>query len=134
VFAPLFHSVSVPDISPSAYLEHWLLSMGLVRKEHMLEAMLLHMVIFLDRLLKAHSVAGFHLCASNAHRLLLVAALLASKVLDDEGYNSRYWASVGGVSLDHLTELELYTCQALGWRLYVSAEEVRTTKATLLSM
>lgn len=134
VFAPLYHSVSVPEISPAAYLEEYVLAQGLLQKEWMLEPMVLHTVVLIDRLLHAHSASGFHLCVSNAHRLLLVAALISSKSLDDETYNNTYWARIGGVSLEHLNELELYTCQALDWRLSVDATELQATKATLLAM
>jgi len=133
VFAPLFHSVSLPDISPGVYLEQWLLSQGLLQKEHMLEPMVLHMVVLIDRLVHRHRANGFHLCASNVHRLLLVTALLSSKALDDESYNSKYWASVGGVSLEHLNELEVYACLLLDWKIHVDRDELRATKAILFA-
>jgi len=134
VFAPLFHSVTVPEISPAAYLEEYVLSQGLLHKEGLLEPLLLHMVVLIDRLLLNHASRGLHLCVSNAHRLLLVAALLASKVLDDESYNNAYWARVGGVSLSHLNDLEVLACELLEFRVSVSAEELQLTRTTLLTM
>ena len=92
------------------------------------------MVVLIDRLLLNHASRGLHLCVSNAHRLLLVAALLASKVLDDESYNNSYWARVGGVSLPHLNDLEVLACELLEFRVSVSAEELQLTRTTLLTM
>ena len=58
VFAPIFHSVSVPGISGGDYLRHHLLRLGLARKEHLSEAVVLHAFVLMDRLLHAQADHG----------------------------------------------------------------------------
>ena len=41
----------------------------------------------------------------------------AAKMLDDEQKNNHHWSGVGGVSLQHLNELELYTLDLLNFTL-----------------
>ena len=102
VFAPIFHSVSVPGISGGEYLVNHLLRLGLARKEHLSEPVVLHAFLLIDRILQRDAHKGFHLCTRNIHRVLLATVLLSSKLLDDECYNNNYWASVGGVRVPGL--------------------------------
>ena len=61
VFAPIFHSVSVPGISGGDYLRQHLLRLGLARKEHLAEAVVLHAFLLIDRLLHTQSNNGARL-------------------------------------------------------------------------
>jgi len=131
IYAPIFHSVSVPSISPSTYLESYLTCDGLRGKEHMSEQTVLVALLLLDRLVVAHSSRGMHLCSSNVHRVLLTAMMLAAKLLDDEAYCSEYWSRVGGVSLSHLNELEVAFLQLIDHRLFVTPEELDAVRASL---
>ena len=174
VFAPIFHSVSVPGISGGDYLVNHLLRLGLARKEHLSEAVLLHSFLLVDRLLQKeadkgarlafmpfaiiilHALAtprgcpfpymlsclsaaphrlcpGFHLCTRNVHRVLLAATLVSAKLLDDECYNNKYWASVGGVSLAHLNQLEVEITSLLNFELLVTAPMIDAARARLIS-
>ena len=133
VFAPIYHCVSVPDIRPGAYLRDYLLRHGLLAKQHLSEPVILHALLLIERLNDRHAHRGFHLCSSNIHRVLLITVLLSTKLLDDETYNNQYWARVGGVSLPHLNELELYTVAALDYRLSVSAQQLALARVSLLS-
>jgi hypothetical protein len=58
VFAPIFHSVSVPGISGGDYLVKHLLRLGLARKEHLSEAVALHSFLLIDRLLQKEASRG----------------------------------------------------------------------------
>jgi len=80
-----------------------------------------------------HAAHGFHVCSSNVHRVLLVTSLLSTKMLDDEAYTNTYWAAIGGVSLQHLNALEIFTLQALDFRLSVTADELDDVRAALLA-
>ena len=132
VFAPIFHSVSVPGITGGDYLVQHLLRLGLARKEHLSEAVVLHAFLLIDRLLHAVSEKGFHLCTRNVHRVLLATTLISAKLLDDECYNNTYWASVGGVSLPHLNQLELEVVSLLDYNLLVTASALEAARSRLL--
>lgn len=132
VFAPIFHSVSVPGISGGDYLVQHLLRLGLARKEHLSEAVVLHAFLLIDRLLQTNSGRGFHLCTRNVHRVLLATTLISAKLLDDECYNNTYWASVGGVSLPHLNQLEIEVVSLLDFNLLVTASALDAARKRLL--
>ena len=132
VFAPIFHSVSVPAISGGDYLRNHVLRLGLARKEHLSPVVALHAFLLIDRLLHTHAESGFHLCTRNVHRVLLAAALVSAKLLDDECYNNTYWASVGGVSLSHLNQLEVELIKLLNFSLHVDADDLDAARVRLL--
>lgn len=133
VFAPIFHSVSVPSITGGDYLVHHLLRLGLMRKEHLSEAVVLHAFLLIDRLLQREAPKGFHLCTRNVHRVLLATTLVSAKLLDDECYNNNYWASVGGVSLSHLNQLEVEVLSLLNFELLVTASMIDAARMRLLA-
>jgi hypothetical protein len=133
VYAPIFHSVSVPGLSGGEYLVHHLLRLGLARKEHLAEAVVLHAFLLIDRLLQRDASKGFHLCTRNVHRVLLATVLVSAKLLDDECYNNHYWASVGGVTLQHLNQLELEVMCLLDFEVLVTATMIDAARARLLT-
>ena len=92
----------------------------------------LHAFLLIDRLLHTHAESGFHLCTRNVHRVLLAAALVSAKLLDDECYNNTYWASVGGVSLSHLNQLEVELIKLLNFSLHVDADDLDAARVRLL--
>lgn len=63
------------------------------------------------------------LCDVNVHRLLLTAVLIASKFNDDEYFDNKVFAQLGGVSLTELNRLEVIMLQKLKFSLYVSVEQ-----------
>lgn len=130
--APIFHSVYVPAISASDYLMVYLIRLGMVKKEALIDDVVLYALCLIDRLLQMQSHHGLQLCENNMHRILLVAMVLASKMLDDDTYNNSYWAQVGGVTLDHLNALEHHMTQLLDFRLVASARAVDTIRERLL--
>lgn len=58
------------------------------------------------------------------HKLLLVALVLAEKYHDDLHCTNAFYASIGGVTLQELNELELDFLQSLGWQLHTPAAEL----------
>ena len=133
VFAPIFHSVSVPGISGGDYLVHHLLRLGLARKEHLSEVVVLHAFLLIDRLLQRGAAKGFHLCTRNVHRVLLATTLLSAKLLDDECYNNTYWAQIGGVSLSHLNALEVEVTALLDFQLLVTGSMIEAARTRLVA-
>ena len=99
----------------------------------MTEATLLHTLVLLERLHKRQYPNGFHLCSANVHRVLLALMVISTKLVDDEPYTNTYWASVGGVDLPHLNDLEIYSMKVLDHRLNVSATEMDTMRARLVN-
>jgi len=55
-----------------------------------------------------------------------------SPQLDDECYNNTYWASVGGVALSHLNQLEVEVMSLLNFNLLVSASSLEAARCRLL--
>ena len=53
--------------------------------------------------------------------------------LDDECYNNTYWASVGGVSLPHLNQLEVEVVSLLNFSLLVNAQSLEAARHRLLA-
>ena len=94
----------------------------------------MHTVVLIDRLMQLIGEDGFHICDASAHRVLLVAGLLSCKMIDDEPYDNAWWAKVGGVSVKHLNELEIYTVCALGHKLYVSSSDMSAASEALLAL
>jgi len=62
-------------------------------------------------------------CALNAHRLLLIAVVVAAKIQDDIHYCNAYYAKVGGLALQEVNLLEVHFVTILSWELYVGPEE-----------
>ena len=59
--------------------------------------------------------------------------VISAKLVDDEPYTNTYWASVGGVELPHLNDLEIHAMKCLDHRLNVSSHEMEDMHARLLS-
>ena len=64
---------------------------------------------------------------------LLATVLVSAKLLDDECYNNHYWASVGGVTLQHLNQLELEVMCLLDFEVLVTATMIDAARARLLT-
>lgn len=131
---PIFHSQYVPSISASNYLMGYLVRLGMSKKEEIVDAVVLYALCLIDRLLQMQAAHGLQLCENNLHRILLVAMVLASKMLDDDPYNNGYWAYVGGVTLEHLNALEDHMTQLLDFQLVVSPRVFETIRSRLLML
>jgi hypothetical protein len=60
----------------------------------------------------------FVITKKNVHRLLLVSNLVAVKYLDDMYYKNSFYATVGGVNLRILNELELQFLQLVNFNCH----------------
>lgn len=78
-------------------------------------------LIYVDRILECN--ADFMVTQLNAHRLLLAATVIAAKFQDDDIYNNRYYAKVGGVSHEELHTLEAKFLNMIGWKTHVPEAE-----------
>ena len=84
-------------------------------------------LIYIQRLLKY--ISDSFISETNAHKLMLVSCLIATKYIEDLPYNNTQWARVGGISLAELNTLELHTLESLRWRLFVSQQELERITA-----
>jgi len=113
--ATLFHSANTPSMSITEYLTR-IRKYFRCRDECFVVAL-----VYIDRVAKAES--GMPVTALNAHRLLLIAVVLAAKFQDDVHYCNAYYAKVGGLALQEVNSLETHFVKMLSWNLYVGPEE-----------
>ena len=55
--------------------------------------------------------------------MILTTVLIASKMYNDTYYTNQYIASVGGVSLHNINELERFYMELIDWNLYIATDE-----------
>jgi hypothetical protein len=84
-------------------------------------AILVAAVILIDRMQETHT--EFLLTELNIHKLFLVAVRVASKTIDLKALNNGNFAKVGGVSNEHLNDLECAFLMDLGFNVFVSAKQ-----------
>eukprot|EP01061_Rhynchopus_euleeides_P032296 TRINITY_DN5360_c0_g1_i2.p1 TRINITY_DN5360_c0_g1~~TRINITY_DN5360_c0_g1_i2.p1 ORF type:complete len:162 (+),score=73.47 TRINITY_DN5360_c0_g1_i2:60-545(+) len=73
-------------------------------------------VIYLDRLCRHASVT---LCKENVHRVFLTAFVVASKHHHDLTLSNAVFATIGGVTLAELNDMEMQFLQDLRWEVHV---------------
>lgn len=104
----------LPPITLEAYIAR-LLQYAPCEKECFLAALL-----FMDRLSER---AGFIFNSMNVHRSYLVALLLAAKFFEDQPCDNGYFATVGGVSLQELNNMEVTFLTLVEYRVCVTQWE-----------
>ena len=80
---------------------------------------LIIILIYADRMC---TTSGIILNPHNIHRIILGCLLLAIKYNEDLYYTNEQYAKVGGVSIQELNELELYSIQLLNFNLFISED------------
>lgn len=109
----VFHALHAPCITPVEYLRR------LTRYSFCSRSVFVVAFLYLQRV--AHRASARLLLTSlSVHRLLLVAVLLATKMLDDVLYDNAHFAKVGGLELRDLNMLELNMLALLDFDLYVT--------------
>ena len=78
-------------------------------------------LVYLERLRK--QLPGLFLNSKNFQRLFLIAAMTATKFLDDLYYSNNQWAKIGGLTLNEVNSLELEFLFLLDFRLHLQREE-----------
>lgn len=121
-----FDAKEPPLISISDYIER------ISIYTHINNAILIIAIILIDRLLKSDN--GIKLCYKNAHRLIIAAALIASKLLDDYSYSNAYYATVGGISHYEMNTLERCFLISMNWDIAVSDLDFQEAIYTLKKM
>lgn len=109
------YSTKVPKISIKRYLERISNFFACSEECYVLA------LVYIDRITNVKS--GVTVCNLSAHRLLLVAMMLAAKVQDDLCYSSKHYAKVGGLSVEELNVMEIAFLKMLNWKTFVDPME-----------
>jgi len=110
-----FHSSKAPAMSIQEYLKR-------IRKYFACsDECFVIALVFIDRIGKVDP--AMTVCALNAHRLLLIAVMLAAKVQDDVYYSNGYYSKVGGLDLTEVNKLEVTFLSMLDFKAYVDPQE-----------
>jgi hypothetical protein len=72
------------------------------------------------------SVPSFVIDQTTIHRVLLTNVLIAAKFYDDWYRTNAHFANVGGISTQHMNDLEVEMLYLLNWDLYTSLETYTT--------
>ncbi|SBT36245.1 cyclin, putative (CYC3) [Plasmodium ovale wallikeri] len=110
-----FHASQVPEISIKSYMERIGKYIGCSNECFVL------LLIYVDRIIKMHKDITLSLLC--VHRLVITAAMIAAKFLDDVYYSNAFYAKVGGVTTTELNKLEAHFLSLLDYKLYVSPQE-----------
>ncbi len=111
-----FHSNRVPPISVLDYVKR------IAKYSRCSPQCLPIALIYIDRFI-ADGSDGAPLTLRNVHRLLITSVMVAAKIRDDQYYSNEFYASIGGVSLKELNELEVLFLEGCGHRMWVEPQE-----------
>ena len=75
-------------------------------------------------IIKLIKIENFILSLNNVYRLLLGAAVLAKKVLEDLTYNNLYYCEIGGLSVEELNRVEFSLFVRINFDVNPKREEV----------
>ncbi|KAI4369401.1 hypothetical protein MLD38_017843 [Melastoma candidum] len=109
----IFHGTRAPSMSIKLYLERIYKYSGCSTSCFVIA------YVYINRLL--HRTQGW-LTSLNIHRLLITGTLIASKFIDDKGYNNAHFAKVGGVSTAEINRMEINFLFSVDFRLHVPVE------------
>lgn len=79
-------------------------------------------LIYLERI--KEEVMNFTLTIHNVHRLFCIMMLLAAKFTEDNWVSNKYWATISGISLQELNELEDKFCFQSGFKFFVEKKHL----------
>lgn len=77
-------------------------------------------LILIDRMTKRHRLTSL-----NVHRMIAVAFVLSVKLTDDEYYGGSYYASISGVALDDLGEMEQIFLKTIEWDICIPESQYK---------
>ncbi|CAD8212765.1 unnamed protein product [Paramecium octaurelia] len=110
----LFHSQKVPSITLENYMSR------ILRYTKCSEECLIIAFIYLGRIQELNQ--ELQLNRQSAHRLLLIAIVLAIKYQDDDIFKNEYYAKVGGITMWELNDMEEQFLELLDYKLFVQQD------------
>ena len=102
----VYDAQEVPAISVEGYLVRWFDHVDCTVE------VLVAAVMYIDRL-------AIELTATNVHRLLLAALVVATKYLNDKVHPNPHFAAVGGVTAMELSRLESTFLNDIEWTTFI---------------
>ena len=110
----IYESLYIPPINIEKYI------IRLCRYTSTLSPFIwIHMLIIMDNIC---AKKGIPITDKNAHRIILVAFLLAMKNYEDNYHSNSHIAKLGGITINELNYLEKETLGYLEWEFEVSLE------------
>ena len=112
----IFYISHIPAISIEDYINR------IYKNTKMNISSLILSVIYIDRFCELN---GYILSFKNIHRILLTACLLSIKFNEDINVNTKYYASVAGIPVEDLNNLEFYFIVKLQFTLFVDYDNYK---------
>ena len=95
----------------------------LVKYTQVESSTLIAMLIFIDRLCELNN---FIVNSYNVYKILFSSLIMAIKYNEDEYYDNKFYAKVGGVTLKEMNILEISFLKLIDFKLYISEEIFET--------
>jgi len=111
-----FNSMAPPELSLAEYLERLAKYFGCSDECFVFAS------VYLGRLMFLHP-ESFEITPFNAHKLAMMSVICAAKFWDDDVYDTKHYAYVGGIEPQELKALEARFLTLLGWSLNASPLE-----------
>jgi len=113
----ILDSYEIPDILIKDYL-YRITSMSRCLYRDIIVAL-----VYADQLITNEIISGisFH----NVHRLMAITLMVSTKFYDDVHYSNKAWASILGLKLQELNEMEILFLEALNFELNVNLDAMK---------
>ncbi len=108
-----FLTDSLQSITINDYLKR------LVKYTQAESSTLIAMLIYIDRLCELNN---FIVNSYNVYKILFSSLIMAIKYNEDEFYDNKFYAKVGGLSLKEMNNLEINYLSLIDFKLYISEE------------
>ena len=118
-----FNSIEIPKITINDYL------LRIKKYSNCSDECLISSFIHLNTLINKRRI---RLSDYNIHRLLIVSIMVFTKFYDDEYYDNKMWASIGGISLKEINILEIEYCELIEYNLYIDLNEYKKNEELFL--
>jgi hypothetical protein len=109
-----FHSSGIPNITLQDYFRR------IAKYSHCSAECFIVALIYIRRYSAAVNSA---LTLRNAHRLSVVALMVAAKLRDDVFFANKYYSCIGGINGREVNDLELDLLVTIHWATWVEREE-----------
>jgi len=77
------------------------------------------MLIYIDRICELNN---FIINSYNVYKILFSSLIIAIKYNEDEYYDNKFYAKVGGLTLKEMNNLEINYLSLIDFKLYISEE------------
>jgi hypothetical protein len=109
----LFLTDSIQTITINDYLQR------LVKYTQVESSTLIAMLIYIDRICELNN---FIINSYNVYKILFSSLIIAIKYNEDEYYDNKFYAKVGGLTLKEMNNLEINYLSLIDFKLYISEE------------